>query len=38
MKMCIRLILSHIDAYKIFILMRAIFILYDNYPYNMRIH
>ena len=38
MKMCLKLILSDIDGYKIFIIMHAIFILYDNYPYNMRIH
>ena len=31
-------VLSHIDAYKIVILMHAIFILHGNYPYNMWIH
>ena len=38
MKMCLKLMLSHIDSYKIFIIMHAIFIFYDNHPYNMRIH
>ena len=38
MKMCIKLTLSHIDTYKTFILMHLMFILYDGYPYNVRIH